>query len=220
MSGTLWVIDPSTQVAEAEGAKELSILWPGQTRVFRPALDVLDSPLEAGYDFGGAVILGSRASVYDSFDWLNQLQEWLRPLFSGEIVRPVLGICFGHQLFAVMGGGRVGMLREDDSKLVAIRTTKLEASGLSAEPAGYSVVCSHREMVKEVPSDVFAITGCRDEVPIDAMEHRSLPIYSVQFHPEARVEFGEHCGLDLRRDLDVIQEDGRAILNQFLKKVT
>ena len=38
MTKALWVIDPSTQVAEGEGSRELADLWQGPIQVFHPAL--------------------------------------------------------------------------------------------------------------------------------------------------------------------------------------
>ena len=82
------------------------------------------------------------------------------------------------------------------------------------------MVCSHREAVKSLPSEIYEVVGEREEVPIDVIQHRELPVYGVQFHPEARMEFAGHCGLDLRKKLEVVKKDGRALLSQFLSRVT
>lgn len=219
MTKTLWVIDPSTQVAEGEGSRELSELWKGPVQVFHPALVAEESLVEAGYDCAGVVLLGSRASVYDSLPWLDQLKEWMHPLVHGRVKVPLLGVCFGHQLLAQVSGGAVGFLREDESKLVAVRQSEINPCGLAPAGGTYNVVCSHRESVKEIPSDIFQVVGHRDEVPIDVIQHRELPIYGVQFHPEARMEFAGHCGLDLKRDLPAVKKDGRALLNRFLEQI-
>ena len=63
MTKALWVIDPSTHVAEGEGSRELADLWEGPIQVFHPALVSNESLQNAGYDCSGVVMLGSRASV-------------------------------------------------------------------------------------------------------------------------------------------------------------
>ena len=215
MTKPLWVIDPSTHVAEGEGSRELAELWDGPIQVFHPALVPEESLKNAGYHCAGVVLLGSRASVHDSLVWLDELKEWMGPVTHGDVSTPLLGVCFGHQLLAHVAGGEVGFLREDESKLVAVKTSQISPSGLSPDGGTYQVVCSHREAVKSLPSEV----GEREEVPIDVIQHRELPIYGVQFHPEARMEFAGHCGLDLRRHLEGVRKDGRALLSQFLNRV-
>jgi len=219
MTGELWVIDPSTHVAEGEGVGEFSRNWKGPVRVFRPALKEEDSLRNVGYGFEKAVVLGSRASVHDSLEWLNEMKEWLAPLLDGTHVKPILGVCFGHQLLAHECGGRVGFLREDEAKLVAVQTTTFQASSLFPKGGAFQVVCSHREMVHSVPEKVFRAVGERTGVPIDVMEHLHLPVVGVQFHPEARMEFAAHCGLDLKPHLEDVTRDGRKIIDAFLEKI-
>ena len=209
MKRELWVIDPSTHVAEGEGVGEFAALWTGEVRVFRPALEPEDFLGGRGYDCAGIVVLGSRASVHDSLDWLDDLKAWMSPLVNGEVTRPLLGVCFGHQLLAHLGGGTVGFLRDDESKLVSVETTTIAESGFFPAGGSFQVVCSHRERVHKVSPDVYKVTGHRREVPVDVIEHQSLPILGVQFHPEARMQFAAHCGLDLKPHLDEVARDGR-----------
>ena len=58
------------------------------------------------YNIGDAwIITGSEFSVYDNLDWLNNFK--IKLLEAINMKKPILGICFGHQLLADVLGGAV-----------------------------------------------------------------------------------------------------------------
>ena len=207
----LLIIDPSTHVAEHEAVHEVASVWGEGFRVWRPAMERAESPqtVEAS---AGVVILGSRASVVDSLEWLDKLRLFLKPLIQGEVIRPVLGICFGHQLLCHMLGGEVGYLTPQMEKKVAVETTTFIPSRWCRDGGRFPVVCSHREVVTTVEKTNLVVIASRSDVQIDAVEHRTLPLFGCQFHPEARLEFGQNCGLDLQRHLPRLQAAGRELI--------
>src|SRR4051812_41870377 len=96
---------------------------------------------------------------------------------------PVLGVCLGHQALAHVTGGTVAHAREvmhgrlspiehDDSALFA---------GL---PQGFSAVRYHSLVVGAVP-DELRVTAWTPDGVVMALEHRTRPLYGVQFHPES-----------------------------------
>ena len=80
------------------------------------------------------------------------------------------------------------------------------------------MVVSHREAVVEPPPG-YRVTAARDGVPVDALEHERLPVYSVQFHPEAREEFARHAGFDEAAIDQRLRADSSRVLDAFRRQV-
>ena len=57
-------------------------------------------------EYDGYIITGSRLSVYDDEQWIADLEEYIRQLHKYQ--KPLIGICFGHQLIAQALGGKSG----------------------------------------------------------------------------------------------------------------
>jgi GMP synthase (glutamine-hydrolysing) len=211
----LLVIDPSVTKAESEGTAAILAGWEGERQVVQPALRPGDGPAPGfGYQLAGVVVMGSAASPVAQIPWLQALKAWLEPVISGETELPLLGICFGHQLLAYLAGGAVGYLRSDRDKEVGCRITELSGGRLLPGRHRLQVIISHREVVHTVPPEL-RIVGSRPGVPIDAIEHRHLPLFGVQYHPEARADFCRDHGLDFAPVAEQIRSDGNRLLEAF-----
>lgn len=211
----LWVIDPSVCRAEDQGVRNVIGDWRGESRVFQSALSPGDGPVpETGYDTDAVVLLGSAASVHDDYPWLGPLAAWLAPILSGKVAVPLLGVCFGHQLMAHCAGGEVGYLTPDQAKRCAVETTRMDGARLLPGRHDLRVVVSHREEVKSLPADYQSIAR-RGSVAIDALQHAALPLWGVQFHPEAGLDFALASGID-PAGLDAQQQaDAKRLLDAF-----
>lgn len=111
--------------------------------------------------------------------------------------RPVLGICRGHQVANVWAGGT---LVQDLSK--ALAPFHQQPQGDCFHPVctkrgsrmreWYGAVCSvnsnHHQAVDKVGRGLIPTAWSEGGV-VEAMEHRTLPLWTVQFHPE-RMEAG------------------------------
>ena len=215
----LWIIDPSMDRAEEQGTAEILDGWDGDYRIFRPALRPDDGPGPGtGLDTDGVVLMGSRASVLDDLDWLKALVAWIEPLVDGTAPLPLLGICFGHQLIAHLSGAEVGFVSDDRVKRTGVETTVLEGGRLLPGRAELNVVVSHREEVKTRPRGFRAVAR-RTPIEIDGLEHETLPIFSFQFHPEAREEFARHAGIAESAIDDNVRRDNRRLLAAFRQQV-
>jgi len=208
------VIDPSVSYAEHQGAREIVRGWPGEHRTLLPVLREGQMPGPEDRDADGIVLLGSAASVHDDLPWATSLEEWILPVVTGKIDIPFLGVCYGHQLVAHLAGGSIGFVHPDRARRRGVEETELVANRLIPEPARLRVVVSHREEVKTVPPG-YRTTASRPGVAVDGLEHASLPIFTFQFHPEARDEFAERRGIDPREIDDRLRRDSRRLIAAF-----
>ncbi len=101
--------------------------------------------------------------------------------------KPMLGVCLGHQaLGAFFGATVVRAARPMHGKVAEIRCDTADAlfAGL---PATQRVTRYHSLILGEpLPAGLVALahtTGVPSELM--ALRHRTLPLYGVQFHPEA-----------------------------------
>lgn len=126
--------------------------------------------------------------------------------FSNEIgflrrtEKPVLGICFGHQVVGLAFGSNVNSTGKMLEGYYVVRKMQDDALflGLQSE---FLLMESHEEYVNEVPYEFEKIADS-PTCSIEAMRHRMRPIYSVQFHPER---------------FDDKHPAGRVILENFFK---
>lgn len=95
---------------------------------------------------------------------------------------PVLGICYGMQLACQSLGAKVSHCssREFGRAVLRIANTDGLLSGL---PSQMDVWMSHGDQVREITSD-FVPLAETNTCPLAVVQHRSLPIYGLQFHPE------------------------------------
>ncbi len=159
--------------------------------------------LEERPDVVGVILSGSPRSVRDDphpGPAPSSLRSGERELVAALVQsgRPLLGLCFGHQLLAAELGGAVekgGAARE-----YGIAEARCDpGSRLFAGLAPLQRVwMSHGDHVARLPEG-FKATACTDRLPIAAMEHESRPLFGLQFHPE--VTHTEHGNQMLRRFL-------------------
>lgn len=101
---------------------------------------------------------------------------------------PILGICAGHQFMARHFGGEAA-----PGKVPEFGKTEMivdKADGILAGVPQRSVVWeSHNDEVTVVP-DEFVVLAHSETCPVQAIAHRSRPLYGLQFHPE--VEHTQH----------------------------
>ena len=114
---------------------------------------------------------------------------------------PILGVCLGQQAIGAAYGGRVVRA----NRLMHGKTSEVRHNGaglFAGLPDPLRVMRYHSLTVdrETLPSDL-EITAWSDDdsTEVHAMQHRTHPVYGVQFHPES-----------------VLTDGGRQLLRNFL----
>ncbi|MCX4904518.1 aminodeoxychorismate/anthranilate synthase component II [Streptomyces sp. NBC_00878] len=112
--------------------------------------------------------------------------------FAGEV--PLLGVCLGHQAIALAYGGRIAVA----DHLMHGRTSTVDHDGAGifvGAPQSMTVTRYHSLVVSEpLPAELEVTARSLDDGYVMGLRHRTLPVESVQFHPESITTSG---GLDL-----------------------
>jgi len=97
---------PETMDSALGDYHELFIRFLAHDEVEFVNFPVVDGIFPASIDAAqGWLITGSRFGVYENLPWMVRLAEFIRDLYANN--RPLVGICFGHQMIAQALGGRV-----------------------------------------------------------------------------------------------------------------
>ena len=97
---------------------------------------------------------------------------------------PVLGVCLGHQAMGVVAGGRVERARPVHGKASLVHH---EGRGiLVGLPNPFEAGRYHSLVVtREGLPDDLELSAWSDDDLVMATQHRDLPRFGVQFHPES-----------------------------------
>lgn len=105
--------------------------------------------------------------------------------------KPVLGICRGEQLVNnVLGGTTIQHMQEGWHKLD--RTVRIAEGTWLYDLLGKEAVTYHyhHQCVDKLGDGLYATQWDPDSGVIEAYEHKTLPVYGIQWHPDSMDEEG------------------------------
>lgn len=188
--------------------------------------DAIPSRLHDLMQCRGLIISGSRFDLAlpdGCFD--RRCYQMMIPAFQliRDFPKPVLGICFGHQLMALgdeFDPGRMGFsqlqIRNMDNPRDRHQVALLRMKGplRFMEQRDFWVQYNHKQevLMNDGLLKYYEIVAGSDRCPVEIMQHRSREWFGVQFHPEIgkATQDGEKA-----RHEDA-EKDGQALLQKFV----
>ncbi|MGV6805980.1 MAG: type 1 glutamine amidotransferase [Ruegeria sp.] len=131
---------------------------------------------ESADDADGWLITGSRHGAYEDHPWIARLEQLIRDIRAAG--KPLIGVCFGHQIIAQALGGKV----EKFDKGWAIGRTEYNYDGQKV-----SLNAWHQDQVTALPDGARVLGSnafCKN-----AMVAYGDTIWTVQAHPEYPNDF-------------------------------
>jgi len=131
--------------------------------------------------YAGVIVPGSSASVRDETPWMRELQTWVGAAVDRHV--PMLGVCFGHQIFGEALGGRVE--RNPLGREIGTVQIELTREGgmdpvFQGLPRIFRANATHRDAVVRLPEGASVLAANAHGL----QAFRIGSAVAVQFHPE------------------------------------
>lgn len=156
----------------------------GEARfTLEPHAVVDGAPLPAPDGADGWLVTGSKHGVYDDLPWIAPTKAFLRAARAAR--RPMVGVCFGHQLMAEAFGGKA----EKFSGGWRLGVQTYDAAPTPWRPGGGATLrlhANHQDQVVAIPEDAAVWAGnagCRFAA-LSYGDPAAPDAVSIQPHPE------------------------------------
>ncbi len=149
----------------------------------------------------GWLITGSKHGAYEDHAWIPPLEAFIRDAYAAR--RPMIGVCFGHQIIAQAMGGKV----EKFAGGWAVGRTEYDIAGHKM-----AVNAWHQDQVVEKPqaAEVFAWNAFCENAGLIYDDR----MWTIQPHPEYGSDFID--GLIRTRGTGVVPAE---LLNEAAKRL-
>lgn len=145
-------------------------------------------------DYDGFIFTGSTDTVYDGGKKIDT------KIF--ELNKPILGICYGHQLIHHLLKGEVRRSLTPEHGNYYFREEK-DSPLFKGLPKIHQVHMSHNDEVTRM-AEGFENLGATRTCRIAATQNKEKKLYTLQFHPET---FGNDYGLQIYKNFMEIVEN-------------
>jgi len=187
------------------------------------SFDVRNGAFPASVDVcDGYLTTGSRFSAYDDEGWITELKDFVRRLREAD--KPLVGICFGHQVMAEALGGKVEPAPQGWGIGVHGMTVVRRERWMQPRQARCGIQYSHRDQIVRLP-DHSVVLGESDHCPV-AMFRVGEKMLGIQGHPEFPARYVEalvrgrtgRIGAEKVNAADFTSPTDEAILTNWISK--
>lgn len=120
--------------------------------------------------------------------------------FTGKV--PLLGVCLGHQAICQVFGGKIGYAKQMMHGKQSQVRLDLDCQLFRGLPDVIGAARYHSLSVQEasLPQELKVVARSLEDNEIMAVQHRTAPVFGLQFHPES-----------------ILTPKGKEILQNFLE---
>lgn len=142
--------------------------------------------------FDAVIMTGSPLSVTEPTEWMKRSADYL--VDAAARGKPVLGVCFGHQLLAWTYGAQV--IRHPQGRELGTVEVELTSAGRASPlfdgfPSRFDVQATHEDVVVKAGAELEVLaTNSHCEVQAFSVGPRT---WGVQFHPEMDAASIRYC---------------------------
>ena len=159
----------------------MTLLAPFAEEVEFEIFDVIQGEYpDAIDDVDGYLITGSRYSAYEQEPWIVRLGQFVEKLNSAR--KPLLGVCFGHQIIAQALGGKVEKASVGWEVGRGEYPIHVQTASMPSCKRNFSLLVSHQDQVVTLPENAEVLAGYA-RCPIAAYR-LDRHILCIQGHPE------------------------------------
>jgi GMP synthase-like glutamine amidotransferase len=194
----------------------LSLADPGLSYRTYAALDCALPASPADCD--AWLITGSKDGVYDDLPWIEPLKAFLRAARGAG--RPIVGICFGHQILAEALGGRAAKSAKGWGAGVHDYQVVHRPGWMAGAPDSFAIHAMHQDQVTAIPDDatVLAASPFCEYAMLAYGDPEAPDAISIQPHPEFDDGYARAL-VEMRTGVAIPAECGAAALASFGRAV-
>ena len=146
-------------------------------------------------DYDGYLVTGSAYGVYDDAPFIPRLMAFIQKIFGA--CKPLVGICFGHQIVAHALGGHAAKF--DDGWGIGTMPIKMVGAvdWIPSDIDQLDLIHVHQDQVMTLPPD--AVRLAQSDFCKNAAFPLSKQVFAIQGHPEFTPAY-TNALIDIRED--------------------